>query len=64
MSKKFENGLRKVVRFSLVVLAFLSFLFLVGSIGAIEHGHVGLRQGAVQCFGSMALFGVSFWLVG
>lgn len=63
MSKKFENGLRKVVRFSLGTIAFLSFFMMIGSIGAIEQDMVELGTGALRCFGWLGLFGVSFWLV-
>lgn len=64
MSKKFENRLRKIVRFTLGTIACLSFFFMIGSVGALEQDYISLRQGAVQCFGSMAVFGVSFYLVG
>ena len=36
MSKKFENRLRKIVRFTLGTIAFLSFFFMIGSVGALE----------------------------
>lgn len=63
MSKRFENGLRKVVRFSLWTVAGLSFLFMLGTMGAVDMGHVELGTGAVRCLVSLGLFGVSFHLV-
>ena len=64
MSKKFENGLRKVVRFSLGTIAFLSFFFMIGSVGAVEQDYISLRQGAVQMFSSLAVWALCFYLVG
>ena len=63
MTKKIENILRRIVRFSLWTVAGLSFLFMLGTMGAVDMGHVELGTGAVRCLVSLGLFGVSFWLV-
>lgn len=63
MTKRFENILRRIVRVTLGTVAFLSFFFMIGSVGALEQGYISLRQGAVQCFGSLAVWAVSFYLV-
>lgn len=63
MSKRFENGLRKVVRGGLWALAGVSALFLLGTVGAIDAGHVGLAEGVVRCICSLGLAMFCFDLV-
>jgi len=63
MTKRFENILRRIVRFGLWTVAGLSFLFMLGTMGAVDMGHVELGTGAVRCLVSLGLFGFSFHLV-
>lgn len=63
MTKRFENILRKIVRFTLGTIAFLAFFFMIGTMGAVEMGDLELGTGAVRCFVSLGLFGLSFHLV-
>ena len=63
MTKRFERRLRKAVRFTLGLVGFLAFFFMIGSIGAVEQDYISLRQGAVQMFSSLAVWALCFYLV-
>lgn len=54
----------KSVRRIFGALAFLSFFFLLGSVGAVEHDTVALGQGCIQMAAGLAAFGLFTWLSG
>jgi hypothetical protein len=63
MTKRIENTLRWIVRISLVTIGSLAALFMLGTIGAVDAGHVSLGAGALRCLGSMGLSMFCFDLV-
>ena len=63
MTKRIENILRWIVRISLVTIGSLAALFVLGTLGAIDMGHVALGVGAVRCGISLAVSLFCFDLV-
>lgn len=64
MSKRFENILRQIVRFSLGSVACLSFFYVLGTVGALDLDMVDLGTGAIRCLGGCGVFAFSTWLLG
>lgn len=46
------------------VIAFLSFLFLLGTVGSVEQGMMSLGTGVVRMVFSLVSFAVFTWLAG
>lgn len=46
------------------VLCFLSFMFLIGSVGAVEHNNITLGQGLLQSVISLTVFAAAAYTGG
>ena len=63
MTKRIENILRWIVRISLYTIGSLAALVTLGTIGAVDMGHVALGVGAVRCLVSCVVSLFCFDLV-
>lgn len=45
-------------------IAFLSFLFLLGTVGSVEHGMIPLGTGVIRIVAGLAAFWLFTWLAG